>query len=70
MLKSVVCSGEGEPLLNTNMPDLANQIKACGIDVAMSTNGVLFSKDKVEECLSAFTWVRYSIASMDEKSYD
>lgn len=68
-LKSVICSGEGEPLLNRDMPDLANQIKACGVDVAMSTNGALFSKEKAEECLRAFTWVRYSIASMDEKTY-
>lgn len=69
-LKSVICSGEGEPLLNKDMPEIANKIKACGVDVAMSTNGVLFTKDKLQECLGAFTWVRYSVASLEEKSYD
>lgn len=69
-LKSVICSGEGEPLLNVNMPDIANGIKACGVDVAMSTNGALFTKDKIKECLGAFTWVRYSVASMEEGSYE
>lgn len=69
-LKSVICSGEGEPLLNVNMPDIANGIKACGVDVAMSTNGALFTKDKIKECLGAFTWVRYSVASMEENSYE
>lgn len=69
-LKSVICSGEGEPLLNQNMPDIANGIKSLGVDVAMSTNGVLFTKEKVRECLGAFTWVRYSIASMEQKSYN
>lgn len=69
-LKSVICSGEGEPLLNKNMPDIANGIKACNVDVAMSTNGVLFTKEKAKECLKAFTWIRFSIASMEEKSYD
>ena len=68
-LKSIICSGEGEPLLNKNMSDIANGIKVCGVDVAMSTNGVLFTKEKAEECLEAFTWVRYSIASMEEESY-
>lgn len=68
-LKSVICSGEGEPLLNVNMPDIANGIKACGVDVAMSTNGALFTKDKIKECLGAFTWVRYSVASMEDGSY-
>ena len=48
-LKSVICSGEGEPLLNKDLPDIANGIKACGVDVAMSSNGVLFTKDKLEE---------------------
>ena len=69
-LKSVICSGEGEPLLNTEMPNIANEIKACGVDVAMSTNGALFTKEKVKECLAAFTWVRYSVASMEESSYE
>lgn len=69
-LKSVVCSGEGEPLLNRDMPDIANGIKACGVDVAMSTNGALFTREKLKDCLGAFTWVRYSVASMDEASYD
>lgn len=68
-LKSVVCSGEGEPLLNKNMPDIANGIKECGVDVAMSSNGVLFTKDKAKECMKAFTWIRFSVASMEEKSY-
>ena len=69
-LKSVICSGEGEPLLNKNMPDIANGIKACGVDVAMSSNGVLFTKEKAEECLSAFSWIRFSVASMEETSYN
>ncbi len=69
-LKSVICSGEGEPLLNKDLPDIANGIKACGVDVAMSSNGALFTKDKAEECLGAFTWIRFSVASMEEKSYE
>ena len=69
-LKSVICSGEGEPLLNKDMPDIANGIKAAGVDVAMSTNGVLFTKEKLLDCLAAFTWVRYSVAAFQEKIYD
>lgn len=69
-LKSVICSGEGEPLLNKNMPDIANGIKACGVDVAMSSNGVLFTKEKANDCLAAFSWIRFSVASVEEESYD
>lgn len=60
----------GEPLLNKDMPEIANGIKTCGVDVAMSTNGVLFTADKIKECLGSFSWVRYSIASMEQNSYD
>lgn len=68
-LKSVICSGEGEPLLNKDMPDIANGIKACGVDVAMSSNGVLFTKEKANDCLAAFTWIRFSVACMEEEPY-
>jgi radical SAM protein with 4Fe4S-binding SPASM domain len=69
-LKSVICSGEGEPLLNKDMPDIANGIKKCGVDVAMSSNGALFTKEKANDCLGAFTWIRFSVASLEEKSYN
>ena len=67
-LKSVICSGEGEPLLNRNLPDIASGIKAFGIDVAMSSNGALFTKDVADACLDAFTWIRFSIASFEKES--
>lgn len=69
-LKSVICSGEGEPLLNKDMPDIANGINSCGVDVAMSTNGVLFTRELANDCLGAFTWIRFSVASMEKESYD
>lgn len=69
-LKSVICSGEGEPLLNKDMPDIAKGIKACGVDVAMSSNGALFTKEVASDCLGVFTWIRFSVASMEEVSYD
>lgn len=56
-------------MLNADMPEIANEIKACHVDVAMSTNGVLFTEDKIRDCLASFTWIRFSIASMEESSY-
>ncbi len=69
-LKSVICSGEGEPLLNKDFPDIAAGIKSFGIDMAMSTNGVLLTKSIAEECLDAFTWIRFSVASFEKDSYN
>lgn len=69
-LKSVVCSGEGEPLLNKDLPEMANRIKEIGVDVAMSSNGALFSKEIARECLGAFSWIRFSVASLERGSYE
>ncbi len=68
-LKSVICSGEGEPLLNKDISDIVNDIKEMGVDVAISSNGVLFDREFAETCLKSFTWVRFSVASMEETSY-
>lgn len=68
-LKSVICSGEGEPLLNKETPSMVNQMKNMGLDIAMSTNGVLLSKEVSKECLSSFTWIRFSVAAIHEELY-
>lgn len=69
-LKSVVYAGEGEPLVNKNAVEIFNRTKDYGIDVAMSTNGVLFTKDILNECLNSFSWVRYSVSAIREETYD
>lgn len=68
-LKSVVCSGEGEPLLNRNMPEMALEMKGAGVDVAMASNGVLLERGITESCLQAFTWIRFSMAAIHEDTY-
>lgn len=68
-LKSVICAGEGEPLLHKELSSIVNGIKENGVDVAMSTNGVLLTKEFSLECLKSFSWIRFSVASMEEKSY-
>lgn len=68
-LKSIIYSGEGEPLLHQDAPDIFNQTKALGIDVAMATNGVLFTRERAIDCLPAFTWIRFSIAAAKEETY-
>jgi Predicted Fe-S oxidoreductases len=60
-LKSVLVAGEGEPLLNNDTPDIINEAKAYGLDIGMSSNGVLFDKNISEKMLKSLTWVRFSV---------
>ena len=69
-LKSVIFAGEGEPLLHKNAAYIFNETKAYGIDVALSTNGVLLTKDISDECLQSMTWIRFSIAAATDKTYE
>lgn len=69
-VKSIVYAGEGEPLIHKDAPDIFNQTKEFGIDVAISTNGVLFTPEVARECMKSLTWMRFSTAAIKEETYD
>ena len=69
-IKSIVYAGEGEPLLHKDAPFIINKTKELGIDVAISTNGVLFTPDVAKECLHALSWMRFSTAAVKDEIYN
>ncbi len=60
-VKSIMHAGEGEPLLHKNLADMVQVGKACGIDQAVNTNGVLLTPDKAERILPHAEWIRISL---------
>ncbi len=68
-LKSVLFAGTGEPLLNKESPDIINDTKSMGVDVALSTNGVLFTKEVAQECMESISWIRFSTSAGTEPTY-
>lgn len=69
-LKSIIYAGEGEPLVNKDAGFIINKTKEYGIDVAMSSNGVLLTKDFSENCLQSLSWIRFSIAGVTDVTYE
>lgn len=69
-IKSIIYAGEGEPLLHKDAPDIINETKSLGIDVAMSTNGVLLTPEVSRDCLKSLTWIRFSTAAIREETYN
>ncbi|WP_010681180.1 radical SAM protein [Acetivibrio cellulolyticus] len=69
-LKSIVLAGEGEPLVNKDTPEIINGSKEIGLDIAMSTNGVLFTSEVSKDCLHNLTWVRFSVSAATSGTYD
>ncbi|NJD01659.1 MAG: radical SAM protein [Ruminiclostridium sp.] len=68
-VKSVMYAGEGEPLLNRNAAEIVNVTKKIGMDVALTSNGVLFTEEVTRECLEAFSWIRFSLNAGTGKTY-
>lgn len=68
-VKAVVMAGEGEPLLNPATPAIINHARQIGLDVGMSTNGVLFTRAIAQECLPSLSWIRFSVNASNEEMY-
>jgi len=62
-LKSIMYGGEGEPFLHRDMGEIINYTKKSGIDIAVTTNGVLFKKKIVDNILENVKWIKVSIDS-------
>ncbi|SLM30987.1 Similar to molybdenum cofactor biosynthesis protein A [Desulfamplus magnetovallimortis] len=59
-LKSIMYAGEGEPLCHNNLPQIIEGTKKSGIDVSLTTNGVLLTLEKSERILPSLSWIKIS----------
>lgn len=60
-VKSVLFSGEGEPLLHKDICRIAGITKKNGMDIALASNAVLLTKDVCAGLIKYLTWVRVSL---------
>lgn len=68
-VRSVMYAGEGEPLLHKNIADIINHTKKSGIDVAITSNGVLFNEKLFTKTLASITWIKVSINAGTKETY-
>jgi len=68
-LKSVMYAGEGEPLLHKAIGEIINHTKKVGIDVAVTTNGVLLKECLIESTIENITWIKVSINGGTRETY-
>lgn len=67
--KSIMFAGEGEPLLHKDIVKFITYAKQNGLDVAMTTNGVLLNKKNTAPILKELSWLRLSINAGTAKTY-
>jgi GTP 3',8-cyclase len=68
-LKSIVYAGEGEPFLHKDMAEIIKHTKKTGIDVGITTNGVLLKKAVIDSILSDVEWIKVSINGATKETY-
>jgi len=68
-VKSIMFSGSGEPLLHKNVPEFIEKAKTFGIDVGLTTNGVLLNPEKAKTVLPYLDWVKVSIDAGTKETY-
>lgn len=68
-IRSIMYSGEGEPLLHRDIAQIVKHTKSAGIDVSMSTNGVLLTPEMAEKILPCMSWIKISINAGTADSY-
>lgn len=60
-VRSIMYSGEGEPLLHKDIAEIVIQTKKAGIDVALTTNGVFLKEEFLNKALGYIEWIKVSI---------
>lgn len=67
-LRAIMYAGEGEPLLHPRINEIVRFANSIGIDVSITTNGVLLHKF-IEESLKYLTWIRISLDAGSKDTY-
>lgn len=62
-------AGEGEPFLHKHMGQIISATKKSGIDVAITSNAVLFNQKLANETLPNLTWIKVSINAAKPETY-
>ena len=68
-VKSIMYAGEGEPLLHKDIHEIIRMTKIAGIDVSITTNGVLLKKELSVKILKYLSWIRISLNAGTSSSY-
>jgi MoaA/NifB/PqqE/SkfB family radical SAM enzyme len=68
-VRSIMTAGEGESLLHKNSSEFIQKAKTCGMDVAVTTNGMPLTEEKSEQILPSLSWLRFSISAGVSETY-
>jgi radical SAM protein with 4Fe4S-binding SPASM domain len=68
-VKAIMFGGEGEPLLHNDFIRIVKHAKSCGMDIALTTNGVLFKDRVFQQILPILSWIKFSVDAGEVNTY-
>lgn len=68
-VKSLLFSGDGEPMSRPELPDLIAGAAARGLDVALATNGTMVPAAWRESLARHLTWIKFSLNAATPATY-
>lgn len=68
-VKSIMYAGEGEPFLHKDLADLIVHTQKSGVDIAITTNGVLMKPAVSDKILALTEWIKVSCNAGTPETY-
>lgn len=68
-VKAIMFGGEGEPFMYAPLPEVIEKAKGFGLDISITTNGVLFTPEKAKSVLKDISWIKFSIDAGTKEQY-
>ena len=69
-IKSITLIGEGENTIHPNFYDIIGYAREINLDLGIATNAVVMRKDKMEDILRSFVWIRNSLWAATREKYE
>lgn len=69
-VKAIGFLGDGEPFIHPGVYETVMEGARAGLDMAISTNGLVMNHDKLKDFLEALTWIRFNISAVDPDKYE
>jgi MoaA/NifB/PqqE/SkfB family radical SAM enzyme len=69
-VKAIGFLGDGEPMIHPGVYEAVIEGSKAGLDMAISTNGLVMDHNKLKDFLEALTWIRFNISAAEPDKYE